>query len=78
MTQKTDADRPYSCGQLVAGHGRQILAPGEAIPWRMDCAFEKGVIVILPLKAGDPYTVFDQESFLILEVKEEHLRPRST
>lgn len=66
----------YTCGQLVAGRGRQILAPEQAIPWRNDCAFEKGVIVILPKKAGEPYTVFDQQSFLIFEAKEENLRPR--
>jgi len=77
MVQQSETRTRYACGQLVTGRGRQVLAPGEAIPWRNDCAFEKGIIVLLPGKIGQAYTVFDQESFLILEAKEEDLQPRS-
>ena len=73
MIQPTSFKCSYTCGQHVAGHGRQVSARGKAIPWRNEYLFEKGVIVILPAKSGDPYTVFDEQTFLILEAKEEHL-----
>ena len=67
----------YICGQHVAGHGRHILAPGEAIPWRKEIVFEHGVIVRLPGKRGEPYTVLDEQTFNVLEAQEEHLTPSS-
>ena len=77
MLQQAPFDRRYTCGQHVAGHGRQISAPGQAIPWRNDCVFEKGVIVMLPGKTDEPYMVLDEQTFIVLEAKEEHLTPLS-
>jgi len=77
MKQQVTLRRRFTCGQHVTGHGRQISAPGEATPWRNDCVFEKGVIVMLPGKSGGPYTVFDEQTFVVLEAKEEHLAPLS-
>ena len=64
----------YLCGEHVSGRGRQISAPGQAIPWRNDCAFSKGVIVREPATVSGLYTVLDEETFSLIEVKEEHLR----
>jgi len=77
MIQRRGLWGSYTCGQHVAGHGRQISARGEAIPWRKDHAFEEGVIVMLPGKNGDPYRVLDEKTFFVLEAQEEHLTPLS-
>jgi len=73
MIHRSYLGRTYACGEHVAGRGRQISAPGEAIPWQKESAFEKGVIVMLPGKSGGPYTVFDEQTFVVLEAEEEHL-----
>jgi hypothetical protein len=77
MILQSNLGRTYTCGQHVTGHGRQILASGEAIPWRKECVFEKGVIVKLPGNSGEPYAVLDEQTFNVLEAKEEHLTPLS-
>ena len=68
-------DDAYACGQHVAGHGKHISAPGQAIPWRNEVVFESGVIVRLPGKHGEPYVVLDEQTFNVLEAQEHHLTP---
>jgi hypothetical protein len=38
---------------------------------------ESGVIIAMPSKQGDPYTVLDEQSFIVLEAQEEQLTPLS-
>jgi len=73
MMHQTSFKRRYTCGQHVTGHGRQISIRGEAITSGKECVIEKGVITGLPGKAGDPYTVLDEHTFIVLEAKEEAL-----
>ncbi len=73
MVQQVFSGSPFVCGQHVAGHGRQVSAPGQATPWRNNCVFEKGIIVTIPGESDEHYTVLDEETFIVLEVKEEHL-----
>jgi hypothetical protein len=73
MLRQATFTSPYVCGQHVAGHGRQISAPGQVAPWRNDYVFEKGVIVMIPGENKEHYTVLDEKTFIVLEVKEEHL-----
>jgi len=73
MLQQATFASPYVCGQHVAGHGRQVSAPGQAAPWRNDYVFEKGIIVMIPDENEGHYIVLDEKTFIILEVKEEHL-----
>lgn len=75
MIQQTSFKRRYTCGQHVTGHGRQVSTRGEAILSGKDCVIETGVVVKLPGKSGDPYTVLDQLVFITLEAQEEHLKP---
>ena len=75
MILQVALEHPYFCGQHVAGHGRQVSAPGQAAPWRNDCIFEKGVIVMTPGESEEHYTVLDEQTFIVLKVKEEHLTP---
>ena len=73
MIQQTSFKHRYTCGQRVTGHGRHIATRGEAIRSGKECTIDKGVIVMLPGKRDDPYTVLDQQAFITLEAKEEHL-----
>jgi hypothetical protein len=75
MMQQTSFKRRYTCGQHVAGHGRQISTHREAVTSGKACVILKGVITGLPGKADDPYTVLDEQTFITLEAQEEHLRP---
>jgi hypothetical protein len=78
MIQRTSYKQRYTCGQHVAGHGRQIATRGgKPVPTQSGKEFviEKGVIVMLPAKRGDPYTVLDEQTFIVLEAQEEHLTP---
>ena len=86
MIQQTSFKRRYTCGQPArpcrsggheVGHGRHISTRGEAIPSKKECVIEKGVIVMLPGKRGEPYTVLDEQTFITLEAQEEHLTPLS-
>ncbi len=77
MIQQTSFKRRYTCGQHVTGHGRHISTHGEAIRSGKECVIEKGVIVMLPGKRGEPYTVLDQQALITLEAQEEHLTPLS-
>jgi hypothetical protein len=62
----------------VSGHGRQITTRlGEVLPPAGDRVIVKGVIITMPGKQGDPYTVLDEQSFIILEAQEEQLTPLS-
>jgi hypothetical protein len=75
MRPQTLRENRYSCGQHVAGRGRQVSAPGQAAPWRNDYIFEKGVIVMTPGKNDEHYTVFDEQTYAVFKVKEENLTP---
>lgn len=75
MMQQTSFKCSYTCGRHVAGHGRQISALGEATPWRNNCVYGKGVIVMLPGKSDEPCTVLIEQTFIVLEAKEEHRTP---
>ena len=73
ITQKKFRQR-YSCGMHVSGHGRQIKTLFSKIPQPgKERVIEKGVIVAMPGKDGDPYTVLDEQSFIVLEAQEEQL-----
>ena len=61
----------------MAGHGRQISALGITSRSGKEYVIEKGVITMLPGKRGEPYTVLDEQTFIVLEAKEEDLRPLS-
>ena len=39
----------------------------------MDLVIGRGVIITMPAKEGDPYTVLDEKSFIVLEAQEEQL-----
>jgi hypothetical protein len=68
----------YTCGTHVSGRGRQITSRlGKAITPGKDREIEKGVIITMPGKLGDPYTVLDEQSFIVLEAVEEQLRQLS-
>ena len=69
----------YTCGQHVTGHGRHISTHGEAIPLKSgkELRIKRGVITMLPSKRGEPYTVLDEETFIVLEAQEEGLTPLS-
>lgn len=70
--------RRFSCGVHVSGHGQQVSTrTGNSIPPGKDIVFEKGVIITMPGKEGDPYTVLDEQSFSVVEAKEEQLKPLS-
>ncbi len=68
----------YTRGTHVAGHGRQTTSrPGKAITPGKNREIEKGDIITMPGKPGDPYTVLDERSFIVLEAQEEQLRQPS-
>lgn len=78
MRQQTGFTRRYTCGLHVAGHGRQISTRfGEATPSGKEYVIEKGVIIMLPGKRGEPFTVLDEQTFIVLEAQEQHLTPLS-
>jgi len=77
MIQHTSFRRRYTCGQHVTGHGRQVTTRGGAILTGKERVMEEGVVVKLPGKHGDPYTVLDQQAFITIEAQEEHLKPLS-
>ena len=77
MIQRTTFKQRYTCGQHVKGHGRHLSTRVKAIPSKKECVIEKGVIVTLPGKNGEPYTVLDEQSFITLEAQEEDLTPLS-
>ena len=64
----------YTCGTHVSGHGRQITSRlGKTLPAGKDSVIEMGVVITMPGKQGDPYTVLDEQSFIVLEAQEEQL-----
>lgn len=78
MIQRKDFRQRYTCGTHVSGHGCQITSrPGNVLPAGKDRVIEKGVIITMPGKQGDPYTVLDEQSFIVLEAQEEQLTPLS-
>jgi hypothetical protein len=77
MIQQTSFKRRFTCGQHVKGHGKLIATHGNAILLGKERAIEKGVIVMLPGKHSDPYTVLDLQTFITLESKEDQLTPLS-
>ena len=78
MKLPNDFRQRYSCGTHVSGHGRQITALFHKIsPHGKEREIQKGVIIAMPGKEGDPYTVLDEQSFIVLEATEEQLRQLS-
>jgi hypothetical protein len=75
MIQQAIFKRRYTCGEHIKGRGRHVSTHGKAISAGQMCVIEKGVIVMLPGKRGDPYTVLDEQSFITLEAQEEDLSP---
>lgn len=78
MVEKKTYKQRYTCGQHVSGRGWQIATrTGEPIPQqlRKELVIEKGVIVMLPSKRSEPYTVLDEQTFVVLEAQEDHLTP---
>jgi hypothetical protein len=73
MTTQTSLKHSLICGLRVAGRGLEASPPGKAIPWRKEIAFKKGIIVILPAKVDGFYTVFDTETFSVVEARGERL-----
>ena len=76
MIHQANYTQRYTCGQHVAGRGRQIATrAGKAISIESgkDFVIKQGIIVMLPGKHGDPYTVLDEQTFIVLEAQEEHL-----
>ena len=64
----------YSCGTHVTGHGRAIASRhGTLLSSHDERKIEKGVIITMPGREGDPYTVLDEQSFVVLEAREEQL-----
>lgn len=58
----------------MSGHGRQIKSLfSKNPPAGKERVIEKGVIIAMPGKDGDPYTVLDELSFIVLEAWEEQL-----
>jgi hypothetical protein len=78
MVERETNKQRYTCGQHVSGHGRQIATRnGEPVPKQSgkELVIEKGVIVMLPSKRNDPYTVLDEQTFIVLEAQGDHLTP---
>ena len=73
MTVQTSLKHGLTCGLRGAGRGLEVSPPDKAIPWRREIAFKKGIIVILPAKIGGLYTVFDTETFSVVEARRERL-----
>ena len=76
MIQHQPFLRRYTCGQHVSGRGRQIATrSGAQVPRSSggEQVIGRGVVVMLPSKSGDPYTVLDEETFIVLEAREEDL-----
>ncbi len=74
MISQTASTHRFTCGEHVRGRGRQIstrydknVRPGKELP------IERGVIVMLPSKQGEPYQVLDEQSFIVLIAEEEKL-----
>jgi hypothetical protein len=44
---------------------------------QQEYVIERGVITMLPGKRGEPYTVLDKKTFIVLEAQEEDLTPLS-
>ena len=77
MIQQTTFRRRYTCGEHIKGRGLHVSTHGKTITAGKMCVIEKGVIVMLPGKRGDPYTVLDEQTFITLEAQEEDLTPIS-
>ncbi|HEY6953465.1 MAG TPA: hypothetical protein VI758_13750 [Bacteroidota bacterium] len=78
MIQQTIHRRRYTCGTHVSGRGRQIKALfSNTLPQGKERPINKGVIIAMPGKQGDPYTVLDEQLFIVLEAEEEHLKALS-
>lgn len=78
MVEKETYKQRYTCGLHVSGRGRQIATrTGQPVSQRLqqELVIEKGVIVMLPSKRSEPYTVLDEQTFIVLEAQEEHLTP---
>ena len=73
MSQELPYKRLYSCGTHVAGHGRQVPRDGSAGPVTPNQKFARGVVVMIPSRSGDVYTVLDELTFQVLESREEEI-----
>ena len=76
--------RRYTCGQRVSGYGRRKLSRDEANihdrrlrPSQQEYVIGGGVITKLTSKPGEPYTVLDEGTFVVLEAEEDDLVPLS-
>lgn len=74
MIQQSSFRHRYTCGEQVKGHARQISTRnGQIVRSGKEFVIERGVIVMLPAKHGEPYQVLDEQSFIVLAAEEEKL-----
>ncbi|MCI0706793.1 MAG: hypothetical protein L0Y80_04815 [Ignavibacteriae bacterium] len=78
MIERATYSQLYTCGQHVSGRGKQTATrsgtPMSPQPGQ-ELVIVNGTVVSLPAKRGDPYTVLDGVTFIVLEVNEEDLTP---
>jgi hypothetical protein len=78
MANEKSFKRRFTCGVHVSGHARLVSNhSGKALPSAKERVFTKGVIITMPGKEDDPYTLLDEQSFTVLEAQEEQLTPLS-
>lgn len=63
----------FSCGTHIHGHGLPMFRDGRRQPGSIHQVINQGVIVTMPNRKGDPYTVLDEQNFTVFEVQEDHL-----
>jgi len=72
MSNELAFKRLYTCGTHVAGHGREVGHGNTALPPpRHD--FAMGIVVMMPSRQGDVYTVLDELTFQVLESREDEI-----
>jgi hypothetical protein len=73
MTQDAPFKRLYTCGTHVAGHGRPVGRDGASNPFSARRDISQGIIVMMPSRQGDVYTILDEQTFVVLESREDEI-----
>lgn len=73
MTQDAPFKRLFTCGTHVAGHGRPVARDGVPISVSTRRDISRGIIVMMPSRQGEVYTVLDELTFMVLESREDEI-----
>ncbi len=73
MLPDTHFRRLYSCGTRVSGHGRPAKIDSVSPSRAATRTFASGIVIMMPARKDDLYTILDEVTFGVLESREDEI-----